>query len=104
MIIHYSTNKLEKILSNERLIKRHHSTHYTNLTNRLSELSAAVSLEMISHIPPPRRHKLNGDLQGCWGIDISKNFRLVVEPYGTFDIEDPNTILEIKIIGLSDYH
>lgn len=104
MEIYYSSNKDEKILSNERLIKKHYSNDYTKIMNRLSELRAANHLGEIPEVPPPRRHKLKGDFDGHWGIDYSKNDRFVIAPYGTYNIDDLSTIVAIKIISLEDYH
>ncbi|HFC9129801.1 TPA: type II toxin-antitoxin system RelE/ParE family toxin [Enterococcus faecium] len=104
MKIQYKTRKLEKILTNERLIKKNYASFYRNVCNRLSELRAANNLAEIPDFPPPRRHKLNGYLDNHWGIDISKNFRIILKPIGIFDIERLDTIVEIEIISLEDYH
>ena len=104
MKITYSSNKLEKILTTPKLLKRYYSNDYTRLRNRLSELSAADSLADIPATPPPRRHKLNGDLSDRWGIDYSANDRIIVCPVGDFDVNDLSTITEIKILSLEDYH
>lgn len=104
MKITYSSNKLEKILTSPKLLKRYYSDDYTRLRNRLSELLAADSLADIPATPPPRRHKLNGDLSNRWGIDYSPNDRIVICPVGEFDICDLKTITEIEIQSLEDYH
>jgi len=104
MTIHYSTNKLEKILTDKRLLKKYYSNDYTKISHRLSEMNVANSLFEIPVIPPPRRHKLEGDRKNCWGIDYSKNDRFVIKPYGEYDINDLTTITEIEIVKLEDYH
>lgn len=104
MIIRYSSNKLEKKLTDQRLLKKYYSNDYNKIINRLSELIAANNLSEISGNPPPRRHKLNGNLQNCWGIDYSKNDRIVIKPIGKFDINDVSSIVEIEIVDLEDYH
>lgn len=104
MNISYITGKLEKILTNERLIKREYTQIYKNVINRLSELRTANNLEEIPHIPPPRRHKLNGDFENCWGVDVSKNFRIILKPTGDWDEMDLKTITSIEILAISDYH
>ena len=104
MRISYSTSRLEKILTNERLIKRHYTKQHIRLRNRISELRAAVSLADIPSDPPPRRHKLTGSLKGCWGIDISRNFRIIIKPQGSYDEHDLNTITDCLIIDIEDYH
>ena len=104
MIIHYSSIKLEKILSDIRLLKKYYSNDYTRIRNRLSELRVANNLSEIPEVPPPRRHKLFGNYQNCWGLDYSKNDRIVIEPVGKFDINDLTSIVEVRIIVLEDYH
>lgn len=104
MIIYYSSNKLEKILTDERLLNKYYSNDYKNIKNRLSEMIAANNLSEIPETPPPRRHKLNGNYKGCWGINYSKNDRFIIRPMGAFDINDLTSIVEIEIVDLEDYH
>lgn len=95
---------MEKILENQRLIKRYYSKYYKKLIIRLSELRVAASLADISSDPPPRRHKLTGNFKGCWGIDVSRNYRIIVQPFGEYNEDDLNTIKEIVIKDIGDYH
>lgn len=102
--LHYMSKRDEKVFQNERLILREYNKLADKIMNRLSELRAAESLEDIPNVPPPRRHKLTGNYQNCWGVDVSKNQRIVIEPYGDFDIMDLKTIKEVKIVKIEDYH
>lgn len=104
MVIYYATKKMERILTDIRLLKKYYGNDFTKISNRLSELKAANNLGEIPESPPPRRHKLKGNLKNCWGIDYSKNDRLVIEPTGGFDINDLSTITEVTIVDLEDYH
>lgn len=107
MIIHYSNNKMEKILTDRRLLKKYHSDDYENILNRLSELALANNLNEIPEIPPPKRHKLTGPFQGykdCWGIKYSKNDRIIIHPIGKYNVNDLKSIVEILIVALKDYH
>jgi len=104
MKIHYSSPKLEKILTDIRLLKKFYSNDYIKIGNRLSELRVANNLKDIPEVPPPRRHKLNGKYINCWGIDYSKNDRIVIQAIGKYDIKDLKSITEILIIELVDYH
>lgn len=104
MEIFYSSTKLEKILNDTRLLKKYYSNDFERINNRLSELRLANSLNEIPEVPPPRRHKLTGDRKNCWGINYSKNDRLVICAVGEFDINDLTTIKAIKILDLEDYH
>ncbi|REB04764.1 plasmid maintenance system killer protein [Sporosarcina sp. BI001-red] len=104
MKISYATKKLEKILTNERMIKKEYTGFYKKVINRISEIRAANNLDEIPHVPPPRRHKLEGDFNDCWGIDVSKNYRIVVRPIGDWDESDLKSINEILILTIEDYH
>ena len=86
------------------MLKKYYSNDYNKINNRLSEFEAANNLLEIPECPPPRRHKLNGSLQDCWGIDYSKNDRIIIRPIGEFDINDISSIVEIEIVDLEDYH
>ena len=104
MVIKFSTNKLEKILSDDRLINKYYSNDYQRIKNRLSEMIVANNLSEIPESPPPRRHKLSGNYKDCWGINYSKNDRFIIRPIGKFDINDLSSIVEIEIVELEDYH
>ncbi len=104
MVIKYSTNRLEKILTDDRLIHKYYSNDYQRIKNRLSELKVANNLSEIPESPPPRRHKLSGNYKDCWGINYSKNDRFIIKPIGEFDINDLSSIVEIEIVELEDYH
>lgn len=104
MILHYASTRDEKIFRNERLIKKYYGKDSTKISIRLTEFQAANNLGEIPDTPPPRRHKLQGNRKNCWGIDYSKNYRFILEPYGDFDINDLSTIVEVKIVSLEDYH
>ena len=44
MVIKYSSKKLEKILTDLRLLKKYYSNDYNKINNRLSEFEAANNL------------------------------------------------------------
>lgn len=93
-----------KVLESERLIQRNYGHISQKLIMRMSDLRVAENLAQISHLPPPRRHKLSGDWEGCWGIDLSKNHRLIVRPIGNCDPVILETVQRIRIESIEDYH
>ena len=103
MKIEFRTKKLEKILTDDRLIKKHFSSIYFGLKNRLTELQAVRNLSLISHNPPPRKHKLSGIYEGYWSVDVSKNYRLLFTVPNK-DIIKENQITEIIIEEITDTH
>lgn len=104
MVVEYANSRMEKDLTLPRRIARQYGHIQPSLENRLSELRAAVSLGDITPEPPPRRHKLTGNRADCWGIDVSRNWRIVVQPMGEFDPDDLHTITKVKIVSIEDYH
>lgn len=104
MVIHFSSKKQQRILCDERMLKKHYGRLADKLILRMAELEAAVSLEEIPSVPPPRRHKLEGNKSNQWGIDVSKNYRIVLEPYGQWKSENLSTVQEVKILDIEDYH
>lgn len=104
MEINYSSNKLEKILCDEKLINKEYGKFAQGVKSRMSELRAANSLDEIPNFPPPRRHKLQPHSKNIWGVDCSKNYRIVFIANGNFDKNDLSSIKSIKILRLEDYH
>lgn len=104
MEIDYASNSMKKVLEDQRLILKKHGNISKKLIHRLSDLRVARNLAEISHQPPPRRHKLTGNWEGCWGIDLSRNMRLIIRPIGDFKAEDLSTVTAIRIEAISDYH
>ena len=104
MDIEFASTRMEKDLNNRRRIAKKYGHIQTALENRLSELWAADSLGDITSEPPPRRHKLTGDRADCWGVNVSKNWRIVLKPIGEFEYDDLHTITKIKIVSIEDYH
>lgn len=80
------------------------------IDQRLSDLKAAESLEVMKSIPAARCHELTGNRAGQIAVDISTNFRLIFKPD-----HDPIPIKEdsgldwagvtiIRILKVEDYH
>lgn len=102
MKIHFITTKLEKILTNDRLLRK----RYGNLTNkimaRLTDLRTAENLKEITHLPPPRRHKLSGH-KNLFAVDVSGNYRIIFSSIDE-NIIELEEIDEIIILDIVDYH
>nr|WP_267202104.1 addiction module toxin RelE [Limosilactobacillus kribbianus] len=74
--------------------------------DRLDEFDAARNLEQIPSTPPPRCHRLQGELAGKFAVDISGNYRIVFEGYDKNDQLSviKSAIVTIQIIDIVDYH
>lgn len=102
MVINYLNKKIEKVLSNQALIRREYGKLGDIIPVILSVLEVADNLGEVPDVPPMRRHKLTGQYQGCWGISINKNWRMIIKPNcGERVLKE---IKEITIIGIVDYH
>jgi len=101
MEIEYKSNSLRKKCEQA---DRYYGLQAKKLTQRLGQLYAAQDLTDIQKIGSARLHQLEGDLEGCFAVDINHPFRIVFEPVGDFDIPDYSTIKAIKILEIVDYH
>lgn len=106
MYITASTNKMSKILSDSRKLKKTYSELSRKIMVRLNEFANADNLSQIPSDPPPRRHTLQGDREGQFAVDINGNYRIVFEGYDTTDQLStvPSDIVSIQILSIEDYH
>lgn len=111
MDISFKSRGLQKTCSTRKgAIKKLGHKGGTKLMQRMTELSAARTLNDISHLPPPRLHELTGNRKGQFSVDLNHPFRLLFVPNnnpiprkkdGGLDI---NEIDAIQIIGIDDTH
>ncbi|WP_125582292.1 type II toxin-antitoxin system RelE/ParE family toxin [Levilactobacillus cerevisiae] len=100
-------HKLTKILSDPRLlVKNFGRDRAKRIQARLDEFDAASNLQQIPSDPPPRCHRLHGNLEGDFAVDISKNFRIVFEGYDKSDqlSVEKSEIVTVQILQIEDYH
>ena len=77
---------------------------------RMSELNAAITLNDINHLPPPRLHELSGNLKKQFSVDIQHPYRLLFivanksVPLKEDGGQDKEKIDRIKIIEIEDTH
>ena len=110
MELSFASKKLEKQLTEERELKKCFTAFYKPLKRRMFELATVESLLDISPEAPQHRHLLKGKDAGCFGIDITGNFRIVIQPVppelprlpdGNIDYQK---IKHVKIVFVGDYH
>lgn len=102
MKISYDSKIKKKLLDNS-TVKKHFGKLADKIIIRISLLTAADNLGDIPNLPPTRRHKLVGNYANCWGIEIEKNWRMIIQPI-SLGLNDPKDIKEIIIIDIVDYH
>lgn len=96
-------NKIKKKMSDVSSIKWFYGKLSNKIIIRISLLSASNCLGEIPNLPPTRRHKLIGNYKNCWGIEIEKNWRIIIRPLDE-NILNPDEIKEIIILDIVDYH
>ncbi len=110
MQIEFKTNKLRKQLTDPRELVKALGQRAKKANQRMQEFKAAENLAVIRQIPAARCHKLTGDHHGELAVDISKNYRIVFEPFhdplpakadGGLDWEQ---VTIINILRIEDYH
>lgn len=105
MEVRFASNKLEKVLTDERLLKkRFNIKEATTIMIRMLEFDNARNLTEISHNPPVHRHKLRDNYANCWAVNFSKKDRIIFKPIGEYDENDLRTITSVEIVELTDYH
>lgn len=111
MEITFKTNKLERCCNNYKVaVKSLGEQTAKKLIQRLNELRAADDLSMISHLPPPRLHSINGIRPGCFAVDLGHPMRLVFTidqapiPRAADGGIDHAHVVRIMILQVEDYH
>ena len=110
MDISFRDRRLVKQFNEQRLLqKKHGAVRARKISQRLSTLQAAETLEDMRTLPG-RCHELTGDRAGQLALDLDGPFRLIFEP----DHEpiprrddgglDWTAVTAVTIIGVEDYH
>jgi len=104
MDIQYKDNRLkEKIYSFDSLKKEYGETIATKILFRLTEIQAVENLEVLKIGPPHYRHRLEGKLKKYFAIDITRKYKIIIEPMNG-ELERLNTVTSIKIIEISNHY
>ncbi|MDX9776126.1 MAG: hypothetical protein RBT40_09300 [Petrimonas sp.] len=111
MDITFKSTKLRKIFESKRdLIRNYGEVRGKKLSRLISFLRAAPCLENVPPEKPFRRHELISNRKGQFSVEITGNYRLILEPCneplpvkedGGLDLKK---ITRIKIIEVEDYH
>lgn len=98
MDITYKTRKLEKICTDAKAAEKAHGREMAELIHqRIDEISAADSVEMMIQFHIGRCHALKLNRKGQYAVDLVHPYRLVFEKHG-------NTIQIAHIVEIVDYH
>lgn len=97
----FKDNRLEKLCTDEREMRRKRPDLQKKLRLRLNALRVADTLgDLAQDDPGGAWHDLKGKRAGIWAGELSGNWRLLIEP------SPPNSLsaVEATVIDIEDYH
>jgi len=94
--------KLQKVLADSRLMKAYYGNLSGRIETAISVLKFVDNLGEVPNVPPTRRHKLIGNYDNCWALDLDKNHRLIIKPVTNDD--NISNISSVEIVAIVDYH
>ena len=98
MKITYRTRKLEKICTDVRTAEKAHVREIAEIIDqRIGEIRAADSVEMLLKFHIGRCHQLKQNRKGQYAVDLIHPYRMVFEKHG-------DEIQIAHIIEIVDYH
>ena len=96
--ITYKTRKLEKICTDAKAAEKAHGREMADIIHqRIDEITAAETVEMMIQFHIGRCHPLRQNRKGQYAVDLVHPYRLVFEKHG-------NTIQIAHILEIIDYH
>lgn len=110
MEIGFSSSKMEKIFNSDKLLLQNYGQQAKAIMLRMDVLYSAPSLKDVPTSKPIRCHRLSGDHDGCFAVDLKQPYRLVFElvdipvphlPDGGIDM---TAVRAIRILEVVDYH
>ncbi len=99
--------KVKKIICNPSLLQRKVGIENSKvIKRRMNQLKSADNFnQYLTLIALGKPHPLNGDLNKCYGISITGNYRMVIEPLNTeLDMNSLKNCKVLNIRGVLDYH
>lgn len=111
MDISFTNKKLASLCNSEsRLRGKYGPRMGKRIQQRLRELDAAVTLEVMRTLPQARCHELTANLKGLLAVDLVHPDRLAFKPdHDPFPTRpegglDWEKVTKVVIVGIGDYH
>lgn len=102
MEVGYSDNRLRKLCTDEKEMRRKRADIADKLRLRVNALRAARDVGHLKELDPLGRwHDLNGDLVGLWAGTVSRNHRILIRPEGAGPAV---TAVTVTVVDIDDYH
>lgn len=96
----YYDKNVQKILEDPKLLQGKIGLEIgKNVKRRLNQLEATESFYYyLNYVKFGNPHPLHGNMEGCYALSVTPNYRLIVEPTSN------NKDKKIYIKGVVDYH
>lgn len=107
MQFEYQDEKVRKILCDAKVLQRKVGLEIgRKVKRRMNELESADNFNLyLTQVGLGKPHPLTGNLDKCYGINITANYRMVVEPLETeLDMESLKNCKLLNIKGVLEYH
>ncbi|PQZ60130.1 plasmid maintenance system killer protein [Microbacterium sp. MYb54] len=102
MEVRYEDQKLKKLCTDEREMKRRRADIAPRLRLRIKALERAATLgDLPAEDPLGDWHPLTADRVGTWAGKLSANYRLIVSPESDGEAKDA---VVVTVIEIADYH
>ena len=96
--INYKSNSLGRVCTNYSVAQRKYGERMARLIHqRVDELHASDSIEMLVQYSIGRCHQLEGDRKGEYAMDLVHPYRLIFE-------QNKTDVKVVRIINIEDYH
>ncbi len=105
MYITFRNSKIKKLCELEKLaIQKLGPKQKDMLFKRIGEIRAVSCLAELKTLPGPRCHRLQGDRNGQYAVDLGHPMRLIFLPISELKVFEETRITEVEIIEVVDYH
>lgn len=107
MQLKYQDDKVQRELCDPRILQKKVGLEIgRKIKLRLNQLEATENFnQYLTRVGLGKPHPLEGNLDKCYAISITANYRIVVEPLDTeLDIESLKSCKILNVKGVLDYH
>lgn len=107
MYIEFKNNKIKKICNNfDKAKAKYNLKVANNLIKRLNEIRASDNFKIFRSLKIHRCHKLSGEYEGKFAVDLNYQFRLIFSIIidSNFDNTDYEKVLGVIVEEVIDYH
>lgn len=107
MQLEYKDEKVRKVLCDVKTLQKKVGLEMgKKIKQRMNQLESADNFnQYLTKIGLGKPHPLSGNLDNCYGIHITANYRIVVEPLETeLDMKSLKNCKVLNIKGVLEYH